>query len=90
MITGLEQKSDESIEVCIRNLKAGVLKVVDMGDDAFSVPEGSKESPPVAAFQLNMSLLETFQAEAFRRGMDYDAIGPDIREIEEMWLEATE
>ncbi len=90
MRTGLESQSDETLARLITNLKNGALEVVNMGDEAFVTDPNKKECPPVAAFQLNMGLLETFQAEALRRGMDYDSIGPNIREIEEMWIASTE
>lgn len=90
MKTGLEHISNDAVATFIRNLKAGVLEVVNMGDKAFVSDPNKKECPPVAAFQLNLALLEMFQAEALRRGMDYDSIGPDIRKIEEMWIATTE
>lgn len=86
MASGLENNSDKTIETIIRNLKSGVMKVLNMSPEEIHKVEG-KNAPPAQAVQLNFILLEMFQAEALRRGMDYDSIGPDIREVEDAWLE---
>lgn len=89
MRTGLENKSDAVIIHIVGNLKSGVLEVVNMGSKALT-SDKPKECPPAAAFETNLMILQSFQAECLRRGLDYDNIQPDIREIEDMWLEARE
>lgn len=88
MITGLESASDKTIINLIANLKSGILNVVAMGDKAY-ITKSVKECPPIAAFEVNMSLLEPFKAEALRRGLNYDEIGPDVSEYEQYWLDIT-
>ena len=90
MRSGLEHVSDKAIETFVTNLKSGVLEVVDMGPKALVGNPDKKECPPCAAFETNLGMLQAFQAECLRRGLDYDTIGPDIREIEDMWLQARE
>lgn len=86
MATGLENNKDSTIETIIRNLKAGVVSVLNMTPEEIHKQEG-KNVPPSQAVHLNFILLEMFQAEALRRGMDYDSIGPNLREVEDAWLE---
>ncbi|QQO39875.1 hypothetical protein SEA_BELFORT_222 [Streptomyces phage Belfort] len=87
MRTGLENTKQETLEILITNLKSGVLKVIDMGPAAL-VSDNPKECPPAAAFETNMMILQAFEAECLRRGIDFDSIGPNIREVEDRWLEA--
>lgn len=87
MRTGLENASDSTIVTIVGNLKSGVLEVVNMGPKAL-VSDNPKECPPAAAFETNLMILQAFQAECLRRGINYDKIRPDIREIEDMWLNA--
>mgnify|MGYP001571218680 CR=1 FL=1 len=87
MKTGLEDTSEEALHILVHNLKVGILKVVDLGPAAL-VSDNPKECPPAAAFETNMAILMCFEAECHRRGTDFDAIQPDIREIQDMWLEA--
>lgn len=89
MRTGLEHTNEETLIKIVGNLKSGVLAVVNMGPDAL-VSTNPKECPPAAAFETNLMILQAFEAECLRRGIDYDGIAPDIREIEDMWLEARE
>lgn len=89
MRTGHEDLSEEMIRILVHNLKVGVLKVVDLGPNAL-ISNNPKECPPVAAFETNMAILQSFEAECLKRGIDFDAIQPNIRQIEDMWLEARE
>ena len=88
MKTGLENSTDDAIIKLIGNLKSGVLNVINMGEDAYK-SRGPKECPPIAALEVNFSLLECFEAEARKRGINYDEIEPDISVIQEAWLDAT-
>ncbi len=87
MRTGLEDTSEEALVILVHNLKVGILKVVDLGPNAL-VSDNPKECPPAAAFETNMAILQAFEAECHRRGTDFDAIEPNIREIQDMWLDA--
>lgn len=89
MRSGLENTTESALIKIIGNLKSGVFSVVNMGPAAL-VSDNPKECPPVAAFETNLTILQAFKRECLRRGMDYDAIAPDIREIERMWLNARE
>lgn len=86
MKTGLEDTSEEALHILVHNLKVGILKVVDLGPAAL-ISDNPKECPPAAAFETNMMILQCFEAECLRRGTDFDAIEPDIREIQDAWLE---
>lgn len=87
MHTGFEETPQKTLEALVNNLKSGAMQVVDMGEAAH-IARNSKECPPVAAFQLNMTLLSMFEAEFLRRGLDFDAfVGPQFRQVIDMWLE---
>lgn len=88
MDTGLEHVSNDNLKALVNNLKSGVFMVVEMGPDAFK-QTSPKECPPAAAFELNMGLLQIFEAEFLKRRMNYDAfIGPELRAMIDKWLEA--
>lgn len=74
-----------------RNLKNGVLEVLDMTpEEMFKGDIDKKECPPEAAFHVGMGGLVAFEREIRRRGLDpSDPIfGPDIvPEIAEIWAE---
>lgn len=90
MRTGLENTSEETLKGLVRNLKSGAMRVVEMGPAAL-VSHSVKECPPAAAFEMNLTMLSMFEAEFLRRGMDFDGfIGPQFREIIDMWLKARE
>ncbi len=86
MKTGLEDKSIETLKFCIRNLKSGILVVAGMTEEQRNFINGH-DVPPIEAVQINHMLLETFYAEAFRRGIDPDEIGPDVSELHQAWLD---
>jgi hypothetical protein len=83
-MTGLENTSDAVIIQLISNLKSGILKVAAMGDEAYK-SRGPKENPPISAVEVNMSLIGAFEPECKKRGIDVDAIEPDIRGINIVW-----
>ena len=80
MSTGLENTSDEVIIKLISNLKTGILNVAKMGPDAYK-SNGPKECPPMAAVEVNLSIIDSFRPECDRRGIDIDEVEPDIRGI---------
>lgn len=86
MKTGLERYEDSVIETIILNLKSGLISVLDMSKEELHFSNG-KDASPAQAVQLNFMLLETFRAEAYRRGINYDSIGMNTNEIEDAWLE---
>ncbi|XAO35391.1 hypothetical protein SEA_FRANCOB_227 [Streptomyces phage Francob] len=80
MGTGLENTSDEVIIKLISNLKTGILNVAKMGDDAYK-SRGPKECPPMAAVEVNLSIIGCFEPECDKRGINIDDIEPDISGI---------
>ena len=74
-----------------RNLKNGVLDVLNMpADEIMKGNLAKKECPPAAAFQVAMAGLVAFEREIRRRNLDpADPIfGPNIvPEIAEIWAE---
>lgn len=88
MSTGLEGTDVEVIVQLIGNLKTGIVRLMAMGDEKY-IAKSHKECPPIAAFEVNMSLLECFKAEAYKLGINPDEIGPDISQYEDYWLKIT-
>ena len=74
-----------------RNLKVGVLEVLDMTPEQMLKGDiEKKQCPPAAAFHVGMAGLVAFEREIRRRGLDpSDPIfGPDIvPEIAGIWAE---
>jgi hypothetical protein len=87
--TGLEKKSNESIAFCIRNLKQGIVNVSEMTYEKMVYCNGH-DVPPIEAVNLNHLFLDIFEAEAFKRGMNPDEIGPDIGDLHQVWLDNRE
>ncbi len=44
-----------------------------------------RRTPPISAVEVNMSLIGAFEPECKKRGIDVDAIEPDIRGINIVW-----
>ena len=80
MGAGLENASDEVIIKLISNLKTGILNVAKMGPDAYK-SRGPKECPPMAAVEVNLSIIGCFEPECEKRGINIDDIEPDISGI---------
>jgi len=85
-MTGLENSSDEHIVLFIANLKKGILKVNEMDEKTRNFSNGH-DLPPLEAVNQNHLFLDTFTAEAFRRGINPDEIIPEANELHEIWLE---
>ena len=81
----------ETIAQLTRNLKAGVLQVLDMPPEEMRKGDiEKKQCPPEAAFHVGMAGIVAFEREIRRRGLDpSDPIfGPDIvPEIAQIWAE---
>lgn len=75
-----ETMNDKTLVLIVNNFKKGMLKVINMGNDAFvGDPEG-KKCPPAASFQFNLLMLERAEKEIRRRGFNPSdpRFGPDI------------
>lgn len=59
-----------------KNLKSGMMRVINMGESAHVGDVEGKKCPPAASFHLNLMLLEQVEKEARRRNMD--PTGPDF------------
>ncbi|QOI67585.1 hypothetical protein SEA_BEUFFERT_217 [Streptomyces phage Beuffert] len=77
MRTGLEHTTPQALESLVNNLKSGTFLAIEKIDSA--------------AFELDMTLLQIFEAEFLRRDMDFDGfIGDKLRTIIDNWLEVRE
>jgi hypothetical protein len=78
MIKGLEKLSAKNLAILTRNVKCGIMRIVDMGEDAY-VANG-KDNAPAAMFPVLRGMLDMLEAEIWSRSMDprHPVFGPDV------------
>ena len=76
----LEGLSDEALAQHVHNTKAGILKVLVMGEDMHKGDTEKKQCPPEAAAWVGIACLESLEREIARRGMDptHEVFGIDV------------
>lgn len=76
----IEAAKTVSIQKIIKNLKVGCMSVIDMTPEEMHRKRVKGNVTPAQSFQMSFAVLQMFEAEIVRRGMDprHPSFGPDI------------
>lgn len=84
MTTGLEKHETEVIVRNLRNMRLSVVRIIEKGDEAFTVPHDKEgRETPIECGLLALAFMTPFEEELKARGITAqgEEFGPDVRAI---------